>query len=134
MPPPITLEQQADKLERMAAERIAHYRRAVEKGTRPLEWAAGKQAEVEAIRRSFAFLVANQDWIRAEAQRRAERARREAEMADAAIDDHTGEAGDSRQSPASLLDEIEQLKNEPAVAAALAAFPGAQIDDVREIA
>lgn len=112
MPPPITLEQQAEKLARILDERDAHYRRAFEKGTRPLEWAAAKQAETQAIRASFQFLVDNQGWIRDEARRRAAAQRREAELA--AI--------------------TEELRADPAVATVLETFPGATIADVREIA
>ena len=103
----IPIEAQKAKLDRLLDERVAHYKRAVDKGSRSLEWASAKQSECEAIRASFAFLVAHADWIRPEAQRRAQAAR--------------------------LAAEAETLRTEPAAAAVLDAFPGAEITDIRNI-
>lgn len=101
------LDAQLAKLGRILDERVAHYRRAVEKGARPLEWAAAKHAECEAIRRSFAWLAANAQWIRPEAER--------------------------RQAAQRLAAEAETLRDEPAVAAVLDAIPGAEITEVRPL-
>lgn len=107
----IPLAEQQAKLGRLLDERVAHYRRAVDKGTRSLEWASAKQAEIEAIRASFAYLVANAGWIKSEHQRRIDQTRRDAERAA----------------------ELEELKREPAVAAVLDEFPGAEIAEVRKL-
>lgn len=78
----IPLAAQAEKLNRILDERVRFYRLGVRRNTLELNVAAEKHAEVDAIRRSFRFLVDNADWIRAEAQRRA--ALRDA-MADPAV-------------------------------------------------
>lgn len=101
------LQDQQAKLDRLLNERVAHYKRAVDKGIRPLEWASAKQGECEAIRRTFAFLVANADWIRDEHRRRCDEAARRR--------------------------ELDALRDDPAVAAVLDALPCAAIADVREI-
>lgn len=76
------LDAQRTKLERLLDDRIRFYRLGVRKGTLPLDEAAGKHAECEAIRQTFRWFVANADWIRAEARRRQEAARQQAEIDD----------------------------------------------------
>lgn len=107
MTTPIPLADQAAKLDRILDERVGFYRLGVKKGTLALDVAARKHAEVEAIRKSFAFLVANAGWIRAEAQRRREM--REAEA------------------------EIESLREHPAVQSVLTEFPGAEVTGVHHL-
>lgn len=68
--PVIPLAEQAAKLDRILDDRVRLYKLGVSKKTVKLAEAAQKHAEVEAIRRSFRFLVDNAGWIRAEAQRR----------------------------------------------------------------
>ena len=58
----LPLATQSEKLGRILDQRVAHYRRAVRLGRRPLEWGALKHAECEDIRRSFAWLLANRTW------------------------------------------------------------------------
>ena len=78
----LPLDAQAEKLGRILDQRVAHYRRAVRLGRRPLEWGALKHAECEDIRRSFAWLLTNHDWIKAEDHQRNAIARFEREQAD----------------------------------------------------
>lgn len=99
----IPLASQREKLHRLLDERATHYRRAVDKGRLALDVAAAKHAELLAIRRTFDWLIANHDWIRAEAQRRQVEARKSAE-----------------------------IEAHPAVAAVLTAFPEAVVTAVRQ--
>lgn len=106
----IPLPEQQAKLNRILDERVAHYRRGVRKGSLALDTAAMKHAEVEAIRASFAFLVDNADWIRAEHRRRIEAQRR----------------ADARAA------EMAEMSRHPAVAAVLD-LPGSEIADIRDL-
>lgn len=110
-PQPMPLAAQLAKLERILGDRVRHYRTGVAKGRLTLDAAAVKHAECMAILASFRWLAANAAWVRAEARMRAEaRARAEAHAALAA-----------------------EMAEEPAVAAVLAAFPGAAIVDVQPL-
>lgn len=98
MTTPIPLAAQRAKLDRLLDERIGFYRLGVKKGTLALDAAAQKHAECEAIRRSFAWLCDNHEWIRAEARRRAR-----------------------------LAEDRAIFDEEPAAAAVRAAFPDATV-------
>lgn len=102
---PMPLDAQLAKLGRILDDRIGLYRLTAKKQPAKLEEMSTKHAECDAIRRTFAWFVANADWIRAEAKLRQKRA--EADAARAA--------------------EIADLSQHPAAAAVLDAFPGAEI-------
>lgn len=116
MTAPIPLAEQMSNLDRILDERVRFYRLGAKKQTLALDVAAEKHREVEDIRRSFAFLVANQDWIRAEAKRRAERAAADAEW-----------ASEAAAKQRALAEDIAALRGDPATAAVLAEFPDAAI-------
>lgn len=66
----MTPSAQLEKLDRLCEDRVALYRSLVNRGTMDDATAATKQRELETVRRTFAWLVANLDWISAEAARR----------------------------------------------------------------
>lgn len=100
----ISLTDQKIKLDRLLDERATHYRRGLNKNRLTFDEATTKHAEVDAIRRTFAWLIANADWIRKEDQRRRLHA-----------------------------EQMAELERHPAVAAVLSAFPDAAIAAVRPI-
>ena len=104
----LTLTEQVGKLGRIIDDRVRLYRLGASKGTLSLEAAAKKHAECMDIMDSMRWLAANEHWIRPEAERRLA-ARR-------------------------LMDEAEEIKRHPAVAAVLEEFPGAEVADIRPLA
>lgn len=109
---PLPMDAQLAKLERILADRVKLYRLSVKKGAKTLDEAAEKHAECGDILRTFRWLAANIVWIKAEAARRRDQARQQAE-ADA------------------LRAELE---THPDVAAVREQFPGATIAGVRPLA
>lgn len=80
------LARQLAKLDRMCTDRVRLYQGLVERGRMQLTDASAKQLEVEDLRRSFAWFVANHDWIKAEYERRKQSAETVAGMQAAAHD------------------------------------------------
>lgn len=105
------LDAQLAKLGRILDDRIGLYRLTAKKQPAKLEEMATKHAECEAIRRTFAWFVANADWIRAEAKRRRERA---------AVD-------------AARAAELDELRADPTVRAVFDEFPGAEIAAINDM-
>lgn len=68
--PPMPLDAQLAKLGRILDDRIGLYRLTAKKQPDKLEEMSTKHAECDAIRRTFAWFVANADWIKPEAQKR----------------------------------------------------------------
>jgi len=94
--------------EKTVRERVRSWPERIGRGRLTLERAAEKLAAMRRIAETLRWLAANEDWIRAEAGRRATEAR--------------------------LRAEAETLtRDEPAVAAVLAAFPGAEITDIQHV-
>jgi len=104
--PPMPLDAQLAKLGRILDDRIGLYRLTAKKQPDKLEEMSTKHAECDAIRRTFAWFVANADWIRVEAKRR-----RDTAAADAAS-----------------AEELDQLRDDPAVRAVLDEFPDATLE------
>lgn len=103
----IPLDEQIREVEREIRQRARLYPKWVEDGRYKQDTADAKLATMRAVHDTLMWLEQNRDWIRSEAERRllAERLRAEA----------------------------DSLRDEPAVATLLDAFPGAEITDVRNI-
>lgn len=109
---PIPLDAQAAKLGRILDDRIKLYRLTARKQPARLEEMSAKHAECEAIRRTFAWFVANADWIRDMAQRRRAHAEAIAEIerhpAVAALRETFSEGATHVRDLPTLTDAIEQ--------------------------
>jgi len=106
--PPVPLAEQIAEVEREIRQRCRVYPKWVQDGRYKQETADAKLAAMRAAQSTLTWLEQNMDWIKAEAQRRAARASEEAELA--------------------------AIKQHPAVAEILDAYPGAEIANVREVA
>lgn len=112
----------AEKLDRLLDDRVHWYRTGVKKGTMALEAAAEKQAEVEAIRRQFRWLVDNAWWLKPVAEQR----RREIDAAIGARITHVMVSVPVRKAAEPLSDEERAvLDAHPAVEALRETFPEA---------
>lgn len=117
-----SLDDLAAKLDRLLDDRVHWYRAGVKKGTLTLDAAAEKQAEIEAIRRQFRWLVANAWWLRPVA------AQRQSEIAAALgtrIDHVLVSVPIAKPATALSADERAQLATHPSVAAVRETFPAA---------
>ena len=107
----IPLANQIIEIEKHIRDCGRRYQELVDKGRWKQETADRKRAALRAVQSTLVWLEKNHDWIKAEAERRRAEARAKAKR----------EA------------ELAEIESDPGVAAALAAFPGAEPVDIRPL-
>lgn len=107
----IPLADQIIQIEKMLRDDARRFQLKVDRGDWKQETADRKLAALRAVQSTLTWLDQNYDWIRPEAKRRWEEARAKAEL----------EA------------ELHELDEDPAIAAALETFPGAEVTAIRDL-
>lgn len=103
------LSEQIIEIEKLLRDDARRFQVLVDKGRWKQETADRKLAALRAVQSTLTWLEKNHDWIKAEALRRDREARATAEFER----------------------EVAEMESEPIVTAALEAFPGGEVTDIR---